>query len=286
MSQTGKQAPKAGKSADVVIPVAGNEEEVVKGSASDIQVKREIYEKNKEIEEKDEELVKLRKQLEEARRSVVPVSPGPSELDQLKAQVEHLSRQIITGARGDKVLFRSPTASDLQEDSVTFTARSVYYVVASYMDSNGIEKIPPHKLIIFTYQASDIRKDGKEEVIKNFSQFTTNLKTEIGFLRKHPHYGITFSENTNEMMEEDTRDTQFKVRAANHIMALSPEAIYARADEYKIPNWRQKSADELKPMIVEKMAEEYKAESKKLNDDIIRRRILASTLMTEGKTDE
>lgn len=281
MGQTGKQAPKAEKSADVVIPAAGNGEETPK---SDIQVKREIYEKNKEIEQKDEELAKIREELESLKKAkaATPATQG-SDLETLKAQVEQLSRQLVAGVRGEKTLFRSPTASDLQEDSVTFTARSVYFVVGSYIDSHGIEKIPPHKLITFSYQASDIRKDGKEEVIKNFSQFTTNLKTEIDFLRKHPHYGISFSENTNEMMEEDTRDIQFKQRAANHIMALSPEAIYARADEYKIPNWRQKSADELKPMIVEKMAEEFKAESKKLNDDIIRRRILASSLVNDGK---
>ena len=280
MSQTGKQAPKAGKIADDVIPAAGNGGETAK---SDIQVKREIYEKNKEIEQKDEELLKVREELDNLKKtkSVIPASQG-SDLEVLKAQVEQLSRQLVAGVRGDKTLFRSPTAADLQDDSVTFTARSIFYIVGSYMDSHGIEKIPPHKLITFAYQASDVRKDGKEEVIKNFSQFTTNLKTEIDFLRKHPHYGISFSENTNEMMEEDTRDIQFKQRAANHIMALSPEAIYARADEYKIANWRQKSADELKPMIVEKMAEEYKAESKKLNDDIIRRRVLASSLVNDG----
>ena len=257
------------------------------GAAADIQIKRELYDKKKELEAKDEELEFIKKEL--AAIKITKVGPTQVvESDALKlmeARINELSRQIVSGVRGEKTLFRSPTPLDLQDDSITFTSRAVFFVVGSYLDKNGLEQIPPHKLIIFTYQASDIRKEGKEDVIKNFSQFTTNLKTEIAFLRSHPHYGITFSENTNEMMDEDTKDTQFKVRAANQLATLPPEAIFDRAKEYKIANWQGKNAEELRYLIVHKMAEEFKAEAKKLSEDILRRRILASSLINEKNSE-
>ena len=247
----------------------------------DVKLKRELYEKGKELEEKDEEILKLKKQLGEKKQE--EKSPDFNVIEQMQAQINQLSRQVITGAKGDKLLFRQPAANDLlpQGESVTFTARSVFYVVASYIDSRGIEQLPPHKLIIFTYQASDIRKDGKEETIKNFCQFTTNLKTEVDFLRKHPYYGITFSENVNEMMEEDVRDTQFKVRAANQLSTLPPELILERAREGKFPNWQNKSIEELRYQIANQMAEDFKKESQSLQEDILRRRIIAQNLVNE-----
>lgn len=289
MTAKKETTPKAEINAGVQNGESTQPDEVKKektGLAGDIQTKRALYDKQKELEAKDEEIAKLKAQL--GTPAVVPV-PAVTSADlfaQMEARINELSRQVVSGVRGEKTLFRSATPQDLQDDDVTFTSRSVFFVVGSYMDRNGLEQIPPHKLIIFTYQASDIRKDGKEETIKNFSQFSTRLKTEIAFLRSHPHYGITFSENTNEMMDEDTRDTQFKVRAANQLSTLPPEAIYERAKEYKIANWQSKNAEELRYQIVHKMAEEYKLEAKKLSEDIIRRRILASSLITEKNSDQ
>jgi hypothetical protein len=263
-------------------PKAGNNAGDVKPAGPDVDVKlqRELYEKEKKVEEQESEIAKLRAQLEEKNATQAPqMSDAERELNDMRIRIDQLSRQVVQGVKGDKLLFRSPTAADLTEP-ITFTARTVFYVVASYRDNHGIEQLPPHKLIIFTYQASDIRKEGKEDVIKNFSQFTTNLRTEIEFLRKHPHYGITFSENTNEMMDEDIKFMSFRTSAATLVAALPPEGVYARAEQYKIANFRNKSAEELRSLVVQKMAEEFKKEADKLQDDILRRRLLASSVFS------
>ena len=265
----------------------GNEisESVNKNKKSDVatetKFQREVYEKNKEIEE-------LKRELEDAKslhasKEQPSTAPDMALINELQGQIKQLSQQVMGAAAGKKLMFRSPVASDVlpPEEAITFTARSVVYIVASYLDKNGIEQLPPHKLIVFEYAASEIRKDGREEEIKNFSQYTTNLKTEIEFLRASPYYGITFSENTNEMANEDPKEAEFKVRAANMIQTATPEAIFQRADEFKIPNWRSKSAAELKPLVVAEMTKQYKSEAQQLQDEIIRRQFLRSAALQE-----
>jgi hypothetical protein len=201
----------------------------------------------------------------------------------MKAQIDMLSKQVSAGPAGAKLRFREPNAADLVQvgEEVTFTARNVLYVVASYRDHRGLEKMPPHKLIVFQYAASDVRREGKEETVKNFSQYTTNLKTEIEYLREHPYYGIAFSENTNEMMDEDMLDTQFKIRAATQLASATPENIYVRAEQYKIQNFRNKSANQLRILVVNAMALEYKKEKKSLDDEILKRRALGQMVLNQ-----
>jgi len=247
-------------------------------SPEELKVRKKLVKAEEKLERAEEENKKLKEELEKAKQS--PVAAPDTSVEQLKAQVDFLAKQIASGAAGGKLKFREPTAADLvpEGEEVTFTARNVLYVVASYRDYRGIEKMPPHKLIVFQYAASDIRKDGREETVKNFCQYTTNLKTEIEFLRGHPMYGIAFSENTNEVMDEDVLDTQFKIRAATQLASATPENIFARAEQYKIPNFRSKSADQLRILVVNAMAKEYKKDKKALDEEIIKRRALASML--------
>jgi hypothetical protein len=252
--------------------VAAEKKEKKNDVAAEVKAQRELYEKNQEIED-------LKKELELAKNQPKPVAtnaPGLNEIADLRAQINLLASQVRTGATGDKLKFRMPTAADLvpQEKAVTFTARSVFYVVGSYMDKNGLECLPPFKLIVFTYAASDIRKEGREEEIKNFSTYTTNLQPEIDFLRASPYYGITYSENTNEMMSEDTKETQFKVAAATALQSATPEAVFDKANELKIPNWRSKSASELRGPIITEMVKEYKKREEEIQKDIIQRNML------------
>jgi hypothetical protein len=262
-------------------PVTGNEsvntekkEKKNVSAATDIELQKKLYKKDQELED-------LRAELEEARKvkaSVKVTEPTPNVIDQLQAQINQLSSQLLQGVRGQKTLYRTATAADIAKESITFTARAVHYIVASYTDSLGLEKIPPFKLINFQYAASDIRKDGKEEEIKSFSQYSTNLQPEIDFLRGHPYYGVTFSENTNEMMNEDTKETQFKLQAANQLSAMAPEEVYARAKEYNIPDYMMQSASTLKFAIIAEMSKVYKKEAEALANDILRRRALATMI--------
>jgi hypothetical protein len=262
---------------------ADNTEKIKKENKSDViadvKAKKELYEKNQELDEKNKEIERLRKQLETKEVTQAPNQELINQLNTQAAQIDQLSRQVMGAAQGKKLLFRQPIAADLQDESIVFTARSVIYIVASYTDSRGLEQLPPFKLIMFQYAASDIKKDGREETIKNFSQYTTNLKPEIEFLRNHPLYKITFSENTNEMMNEDTKEFQFRESAALQLSTMAPENVYNRARELKIPNWEKKSAAELRFTIVQRMSELYKTEAAALQDDIIRRRVLASAVL-------
>lgn len=285
MSEKNKKASDDLNDPEVNPDVSGNEsadntekEKKEKSSVdAEVKLKRRIYEKDQELEKKDKEIEKLKSQLEDKPQS--SQAPDEGVINQLQAQIDQLSKQVIGATQGKKLLFRQPTAADLQDEAITFTARSVIYIVASYTDSRGLEQLPPHKLIVFNYAASDIRKDGREEEIKNFSQYTTNLTTEIEFLRSHPFYGITFSENTNEMMNEDTKQIEFRTRAATQLSIMAPEDVFNRARELGIPNYGKKSALELKHLIVNKMAEIYKKEAEDLQNDILRRRALGSVAL-------
>lgn len=265
-----------------------SEEKIKKSDdAEEIRAKTELYEKKQELEKAAEENKKLKEQLAELKtKALVTAVPDNMMVESLKAQVEGLQRQMVGLApNSPKLMFREPTEADLvpQGEEVTFIARSVLYVVASYRDYRGIEKLPPHKLIVFQYAASDIRKDGPEEKIINFSQYTTNLKTEIDFLRNHPFFGITFGENTTEMANEDVHETQYKVRAATALAAATPEVIFQRAQEFNIANWRRKTVEQLRYLIVDAMAKEYKADYKRQQEDIVKRQALARIANTINK---
>jgi hypothetical protein len=258
--------------------------------AEDVEIRRELYKKDQELKAKEEELEALKSKLQNANtvKAEAPQTPNIALVEQLQAQVENLSRQVIGLApNASKLKFREPTAADLvkEGEEVTFTARSILYVVASYRDYRGIEKMPPHKLIIFTYAASDRRKDGREEQIINFSQYTTNLKTEIEFLRGHPFYGITFGENTTEMANEDVSEMQYRARAATMLSTMTPEVVFQRAQDYDIPNWRQKSPEQLRHLIVVAMADEFKIEKKRQQEDIVKRNLMRQ-LSVKDKNEE
>jgi hypothetical protein len=168
-----------------------------------------------------------------------------------------------------KFKFREPTAADLvpEGEEVTFTARNIMYVVSSYRDTRGIEQLPPHKIIIFQYAASDIRKEGKEDTIRTYSQYTTNLKTEIEFLRNHPFYNVAFFENKNDVVNEDAMDTHFRIigsptasgRYSGDVLRQSSGSIYPIGN---------KSINELRLHIVNAMAKQFQKQQKEINDDI------------------
>ena len=61
------------------------------------------------------------------------------------------------------------------------------------------------------------------------------------------------------MMNEDTKKTEFKTKAALIISTLSPENVFDKAKAYNIPNWRTYSAASLKPVLIQKMTEEFEA---------------------------
>jgi multidrug efflux pump subunit AcrA (membrane-fusion protein) len=261
------------------------------GANVDIKTKRALYEKEQELEQAQQEKEALKKELDAVKKEAEKRKaslPDAETLRNLQNQLNLLQQQVVGHRTADgRLNFRPPTPDDLVEkdQEVTFIARTVFYVVGSYKDATGIEVYPPHKIIVFTYASSDIRKEGRETDILNFSTYTTNLKTEIEFLRNSPYYGIAFSENTNEMAKEDTYETQYKIRAATMLQGLAPEQIYTRAEFYKIPNWRSKPVDQLRYLIVNAMAKEYRADAEALQKDIEKRRVVHAPSSEEVETE-
>ena len=245
------------------------------GIAAEVKVQRELIKKNEEIEELKKEL-EFAKQQKESQKTQVSHTLDEGAIGELRAQVNLLAGQLRQGATGDRLKFRQPVATDLvpPEKAITFTARAVFYVVGSYLDRDGIEQLPPFKLITFLYAASDIRKEGREEEIKNFSQYTTRLQPEIDYLRNSPYYGIQFGENTNEMMKEDSKEISFKTAAATALACATPEDIFAKAEQLKIPNYRTKSASELRGPIISRMIDEYKTQEADLQREILNRNMV------------
>ena len=117
--------------------------------AAEVKAQKELYKKNQENEELRAELAALKKK--QAEPVAITQAPDQGQIEELRAQINLLSSQVRGGASGGKLMFRSPVASDLipTSEAITFTARSVIYIVASYMDKRGLECLPPFKLIIF-----------------------------------------------------------------------------------------------------------------------------------------
>jgi len=251
-----------------------------KDEVGELEAKKQLFERNQEIEMLKKELEEIKKAGSGKSETTAPnesIEELKQQMAAIKADADAMRRNVMGMAPyGQKIIFREPTSADLvpEGEEVTFIARSVLFVVASYRDHRGIEQLPPHKLIVFQYAASDIRKDGPEEKIINFSQYTTNLKTEINFLRNHPYYGITFGENANEMANENPEEIAFKTMAATQVSAMTPESVFQHAEIYNIPNFRAKSANQLRGLIIEAMAKEYKIERKNQQNELAKRNAL------------
>jgi hypothetical protein len=236
--------------------------------AVEVKLKRDLLAANELAEKQAKEIQSLREKMSQP---VAVATPDMALINQLKGQIDQLSQQVNTvKAVGTGLVFKKPTAEDTQKEKITFTSRSVIYIVASYRDANGIEHLPPFKLIVFEYAASDVKKEGKEETILNFSQFTTNLKPEIEFLRNHPFYNIAYSENTNSMAKEDVQEIAFRVQAATQLGSASAEQLFERAEYYNIPNWRSMSAASIRPIVLNEMTKQFKKENEALQENILR----------------
>lgn len=243
-----------------------------------------LAKENRELKKQIDELVKAQEKIkvttEEAKQaSVKEISTGSDEvIRHLQGQIDMLSTMVKTGGTAKSpdtsgLNFRPVTTEDIAEEELTFVARKVMYLVASYVDENGVEHYPPHKLILFTYAASDIKKDGNEYTIKNYCQYNTKLKTEIDYLRKHPLYSITFFDNLNAMMGDNVMDTDFRVQAASVVNTLSPEAIMDRAKEFKMFS-PKKSVEEMRAGVIQRLAESYRSQHDEQNRERVKRNIM------------
>lgn len=249
---------------------------------------------NPEVQKLQEQIKKLERENQEKEMKLQTLDnrdqeEAPAVSDELSLVIANLQQEIENLKKrgsGQTVVVdpnakkgpqrRPPTPDDLVEDEKarTYVARSVIKVIPGYMDQNGIEVISPHKVIRFDYAASDIKKDGKEDNIINFCTYTTRLKTEIEFLESHPEYGITFSQNMNEVAGHDAKEYEFRAKASQEVMSISPESLPAHCEQWDIKGWHGKSNRELRQIIVNKMVEAYVKEAKRQQEDL-QKRILA-----------
>jgi len=255
-------------------------------SKKEIQLAKEVRDLKEKLEEANKETpveetkaeAKSVPAAEEVRIPSVQDERQVAEINDLRAQLELLSNQIMKQQSlldPSKARYKPVPPSDFQDEGVTFSSRRVFLIIGSYLDKKGVEVMPPYKLFKLQYAASDIRKDGMEDSIVNFCEFTSHLKAEIKFLRDHPLYGIEFFENLNETMASDSRHSEFRIRAAQQVASMSDEAVIQAGHQFRIPRITQMSVRTIRPILVSVLGDKYIQAAKDLEDEQVRKRALA-----------
>lgn len=261
-----------------------------KGAATLSAKEITLQKKNAELQNKLEKLeaIKAEAAVEVPEAPEVkeqPVTKDPASTDattllmaEMQAQIKLLSDQILTQQTlvgPGKPRYKPVPEDDFQELGITFSARQVYLVIGSYLNSKSMEVMPPYKLIKFQYAASDIRKDGREESVVNSCTFTSHLKAEIKYLRNHPHFNVVFFENLNETMSIDSLYQEFRVKAAQQVVAMTDEAVLSNAHQM-LTGVDRVPVKDLRAMLVAKLGDQYVQDAKQLDDDLARRRLLGT----------
>jgi hypothetical protein len=252
-------------------------------SPVDVNLSKELQELKKELKSRDKTIEELEIKTKligaptESPDIETVIKKLQEEVDQLRnSSTTNTQQPSVIYAAKEKSKYTDPKPSDIVagKEAATFISRCVTYVVPSYIDDDGIEHLAPHKLIVFRYSASDIRKDGKEDSIINFCQYTTKLKTEIDFLRAHPQYGLMFSESMTDVASFDHKEYEFKAKVAEDVGAMSAETIHEHAKIHNIANREKLSVTALRHILANEFTKGYVQEAKELQ----RKRILEMKL--------
>lgn len=260
-------------------------------SPADIKARKEALKEPSAEQVLQKENEKLVAQLEEMKKKaeeqpVVQVAAAPVQpvvnpdaelLSTLQIQVKLLSDQVALSQAMQipgKPVYKPVPADDFQDEGVLFSSRKVFYVIGSYLDHKGVEVMPPYKLITLQYASSDRRKEGHEEAIVNSCTFTTHLKAEIEFLRNHPMYGVEFFESLNETMSADGVYNEFRIKAANQVIAMKDESVINTCYQKGVANVDKMGVKDLRRALTGVLAEEYIGKAKELQSDLERRRMV------------
>ena len=257
-------------------------------SPAEIRARKELMDLKKENELLEQRAAEAELKLKEAEEqtaapmvqaaSVQPVvDPNAEMISTLQVQVKLLSDQVAISQKMQmpgKPIYKPVPPEDFQDEGVQFSSRRVFYVIGSYLDHRGVEVMPPYKLITLQYASSDRRKEGHEESIVNSCTFTTHLKAEIEFLREHPLYAIDFFESLNQTMKSDGIYNEFRVKAANQVIAMRDESVINTCYQKGVANVDKMSIKDLRRVLTGVLAEDYIAQAKELQSDIDRRRLL------------
>ena len=270
---------------NIIIMVEKNqseEEQVTKPEEEQVTKPSEEKAESTPVEKTSEQIIKQLKKEKEALEmklmSVDRAEPA-QEADEVLLAMEQMRKELdeiksrpvqVQTIDGKKQKYQQKDLKDLLPDGqgVTFTARYVMKAIPGYIDKNGMEVVAPYNIILMRYAASDQRMDGKEEEIINFCNYTTRWKKEIDFLRAHPEFGVTFSDNMNKVAGHNPREYQFRVQAGHEVAGMSPESVISYATQYKIKGSDKMSFKQLKPLILEAMVQDYVEQQKVLNSEI------------------
>lgn len=210
---------------------------------------------------------------------VAEAPPPAAGMDEMRAQIKLLSDQLLTQQTlvgPGKPRYKPVPSDDFQDDGITFSSRRIYFVIGSYTNSKGVEVMPPYKLIKFQYSASDIRRDGREESVVTSCTFTSHLKAEIAFLRGHPHFRVEFFENMNQTMTVDSVYQEFRVRAAQQVVAMTDESVINNAHQMGVAKVDKMPITDLRRALTSTLGDQYVRDAKDLDDDLARRRLLGT----------
>jgi len=252
-------------------------------SDGDIKRQKELMELKKKNEQLEKDLQAAKEQAANPTPNKVEVmaqpkiDPNEAKIGAMAVQIKLLSDQVMLSQSMQvqgKPRYKPVPPEDFQDEGVMFSSRRVFYVIGSYLDHRGVEVMPPYKLITLQYASSDRRKEGHEETIVNNCAFTTHLKGEIEFLRNHPLYGVEFFESLNQTMRSDGIYNEFRVKAANQVIAMKDENVINTCYQKGVNGVDKMGIKDLRRMLTGVFAEEYIGAAKELQSDIDRRRLL------------
>ena len=253
-------------------------------SDGDIKRQKELMELKKKNEQLEKDLQTAKEQaVVPAPQAVVEapaepkIDPQGVKIEAMAVQIKLLSDQVALSQSMQmqgKPRYKPVPTEDFQDEGVIFSSRRVFYVIGSYLDHRGVEVMPPYKLITLQYASSDRRKEGHEETIVNNCTFTTHLKGEIEFLRNHPLYAVEFFESLNQTMRSDGIYNEFRVKAANQVIAMKDESVINTCYQKGVNGVDKMGIKDLRRMLTGVFAEEYIGQAKELQTDIDRRRLL------------
>lgn len=258
-------------------PIAKSEDgaKPVNKGLETIMYKKTITDQEKEIERLKRELAERSVESTTPTKTppAVPVDAANQALLErvafLEGSISTLAKQGVTPkTKGKEMVWDAVvTKADVQDKTVTFSARGVIYVTSSYTLDNVLH-IAPFKPIKFVFAGSDRRMAGKEADIINYCVYSTNIIKEIEFLRNHPLFGLEFSENLNTIISADAKRLARLTSIVSRFRSLSMEVLIPMAQRAKIDVARLTREDIVMELASQAAAMEVKDEEMRYNDKL------------------
>ncbi len=226
----------------------------------------------------------LKPEIQEAEISISK-DDKENEIEELKAQLEMLSKMVMDGAKkGEqpnmnnlaseiaKAINKDETGytpveqideDDIQDVTVTFSSYGQGYVIVDKLVGGQPVMTPYKKPMKFKFQASRSVKVGRYHTYSAICTYSTNSKKEIAWLKSHPMFGYDFFVSTGAAMNASVTAASIAARIYKVVNNLDQQEIFRRAKSMGIK--LGEGLDVIRALLIDKM---IKQEAKNiLNND-------------------